>query len=85
MLYYRDIVISVFTKEIEPLLKEISKPALTSLYGEQWYPVYGKGILEGYKDFQKTNNKIESGIEPLEAMDISALFFLLYPGCHRQL
>ena len=90
MLHYRHIILSVFTKEIEPLLKEISKPALTSLYGEQWYQVYGKGILEGYKDFQKANNKIEAGIEPLEAMDISALFFLLYPyetrreGDHKQ-
>ena len=79
MLYYGHIVILAIVKEIEPLLKDISKTALTSLYGAQWYQVYGKGILEGYKDFQRINNKIEAGIEPLDAMDISALFFLFYP------
>ena len=40
---------------------------------------YGQTILSNYEDYDKLKKRIENGVAPTEAMDLSALFFLLFP------
>ena len=39
---------------------------------------YGQTILSNYEDYDKLKKRIENGVAPTEAMDLSALFFLLF-------
>ena len=35
--------------------------------------------MSNYEDYDKLKKRIENGVAPTEAMDLSALFFLLFP------
>ena len=79
MLLYRSIVISALDDEVEPLLRSLVNQALTCIKGQNWYSDYGRSIMNAYSDFDKIEGKIQQGIAPINALDMTALFFLLNP------
>lgn len=79
MLFYRTVVMSAITDQVEPLLKNVIQQVLTQRIGPDWYELEGNAIMEQYEDFDKIKNLISRKVQPLEVMDLTALFFLLLP------
>lgn len=77
MLYYRDIVFSALTKEVEPALREISKIVLINTYGNDWLEQRVIPIMQNYPDYKNEQEHIENG--NLDALDITALLYLISP------
>lgn len=79
MLLYRTLVTDALINEVEPLLRKLIQDAMMQGAGPDWYQAYGQTILSNYEDYDKLKKRIENGVAPTEAMDLSALFFLLFP------
>lgn len=79
MHFYYDIVYKALNQEIAPFLRDIMEPALIATYSNGWYHSYGLNILKNYKNFKDIEEGMQSGMQPLKAMDITALCFFLNP------
>lgn len=79
MLFYRTIVMTAMTDEVEPLLKSCVQQALAKGIGPDWYEREGRAVMQHYDDFEKIQKRIEQNIAPLDTMDLTALFFLFLP------
>lgn len=79
MLLYRSLVTNALINEVEPLLRKLVNDALTRRPGPNWYETHGQQILCRYEDYNKLKARIDQGLTPIETLDLSALFFLLFP------
>lgn len=79
MLLYRNIVMNAITEVIEPSLRKIMNQSLTSIFGQHWFESNGREILESYQYYDEIDYAIRNGINPLDAMDIPALVYILDP------
>lgn len=70
---YSEIVIKAINKEVVPLVLN----AIGAACGPNWFDTYGKQTLSLSKDWKKRN--IPAGISPLDFIDSTAAFFLLFP------
>ena len=62
MLFYRTIVMTAMTDEVEPLLKSCVQQALTKGIGPDWYEREGRAVMQHYDDFEKIQKRIEQNI-----------------------
>lgn len=79
MLLYRNTIVKVITEVIEPLLRRTIDRALSEAYGPQWFEMVGRDTMQSYQYFTEIESAVSNGVALMEAMDISAMMFLLDP------
>lgn len=84
MLLYRNIVIKAITEVIEPTLRKTINQSLTTIYGANWFEKEGREILTSYQYYDDIDYAIKRGINPVDAMDIPALIYLLSPSVNEE-
>lgn len=79
MLYYRSVIIDAITDKVEPLLRKWIAAAMNGCFSDNWYDAYARAVMDHYSEKEKIERHIEQGISPADAMDFTALLFLLFP------